>query len=78
MVACASCALRSCQNGPSKGCNKKSTTNAFVPASGFSRAARKAGTALISSSLILIRFQDEPNYGRVEAWEDHGGSTGEQ
>ena len=28
--------------------------------------------------LILIRFQDEPNYGRVEAWEDHGGSTGEQ
>ena len=28
--------------------------------------------------LIIIRFQDEPNYGRVEAWEDHGGSTGEQ
>jgi hypothetical protein len=28
--------------------------------------------------LILIRFQDELKYGRVEAWEDHGGSTGEQ
>ena len=30
------------------------------------------------SLLILIRFQDEPNDGRVEAWEDHGGLTGEQ
>jgi len=29
-------------------------------------------------NLILIRFQDEPKYGRVGAWEDHGGSTGEQ
>jgi len=29
-------------------------------------------------ALILIRFQDETKYGRVGAWEDHGGLTGEQ
>jgi N-methylhydantoinase B len=34
--------------------------------------------AIQGQHLILIRFQDEPNYGRVEAWEDHGGLTGEQ
>ena len=32
----------------------------------------------VEQELIPIRFQDEPKYGRVEAWEDHGGSTGEQ
>jgi hypothetical protein len=24
-------------------------------------------------ALILIRFQDEPNSGRVSAWQDHAG-----
>ena len=27
-----------------------------------------------SDVLILIRFQDEPNSGRVPAWQDHAGS----
>jgi hypothetical protein len=33
------------------------------------------GTVIIRTSiqLILIRFQDEPNSGRVSAWQDHAG-----
>jgi hypothetical protein len=41
----------------------------------YSTEKAKLATA---RSVILIRFQEEPKYGRVEAWEDHGGSTGEQ
>ena len=28
---------------------------------------------LLTTVLILIRFQDEPNSGRVSAWQDHAG-----
>ena len=28
---------------------------------------------LAGMALILIRFQDEPNSGRVAAWQDHAG-----
>ncbi len=35
-----------------------------------------AGAGLVNAQvqLILIRFQDEPNSGRVAAWLDHAGS----
>ena len=34
---------------------------------------RGADGAGASRALILIRFQDEPNSGRVLAWQDHAG-----
>jgi hypothetical protein len=60
--------------------NGNSTTISTAPpfVLRFSKDERKVFQQNRDSVLIIIRFQDEPNYGRVEAWEDHGGSTGEQ
>ena len=39
------------------------------------KASRKIpGTRYARDPLILIRFQDETNSGRVPAWQDHVGS----
>jgi len=54
-----------------------STQSDRPPGPGARRSRRGCG-AWELALLIPIRFQDEPNYGRVEAWEDHGGLTGEQ